>query len=514
MMKTKIKLLPCTVALAFAGLYSLGAGAHGYMAEPKSRSFVYYASPWPADEIEAAKLPAGGNMEGDNAFEHAFNFPPDGKLASGNNANRSAMDNEQYPWPAASMKAGVQNFRWAIFAMHRTTYFTYYITKQDWKSKPGYGQKLTAEMFEDKPFCHKVYPSADSGYKTHPVSNETHSCNVPARTGEQKIYAVWRVRDTGNAFYQMADVKFDGDEQVIAPVADIHFSTDLLSTSNLALDGSASSGTSLKYLWEVLSHGDKVTLTNSTSSIASIRLNENAASNFDVPVKMTVTNSQNVTASKTVTLRAVKEVVNAPVAVVPTDFTVTENAESRGYSLDGSNSQHAVSYHWTVVDSGGDKFALQEQEGGAWVPEVRQAKALALIKPNTHGRAVYQLTVTGADGSTHSQRVTVTVAEKDPETPPIVPPADDFPAWEQGKTYVAGDQVTFSNIQYIAKYWTQSQPGKGDAWKFADADQATPWSSTMTYVAGNKVTYDGKTWRAAYWTLGNTPGQHAVWVAQ
>ncbi|MBP2167192.1 hypothetical protein J2125_000384 [Erwinia toletana] len=183
---------------------------------PESRSYQFYAKPWPANEIEAPKLPAGGTMAAENAFENSFEFPADGKLASGNNASRSQMDNEGYPWRMSPMKAGEQQFKWHLQAMHRTTYFTYYITKPDWKSKPGYGQRLTREMFEDKPFCHKIYaysptPALD---QSMPVAYTTHTCNVPQRSGEQKIYAVWRVRDTGNAFYQMIDVKFDGDNPI------------------------------------------------------------------------------------------------------------------------------------------------------------------------------------------------------------------------------------------------------------------------------------------------------------
>lgn len=102
-----------------------------------------------------------------------------------------------------------------------------------------------------------------------------------------------------------------------------------------------------------------------------------------------------------------------PLAVVPADFTVTENTESRGYELDGSQSKNAASYHWTIVDNGDGKFALQEKDKGPWVQEVKQAKARALIKKNTTGKAVYQLTVTGKDGSTDIKRVAVKISKAD-----------------------------------------------------------------------------------------------------
>ncbi|KQN47624.1 hypothetical protein ASE93_10045 [Serratia sp. Leaf50] len=413
MKNTKVKILPYAIALVLGGLYSTVAGAHGYIENPKSRSFNYYASPWPADEIEAHKLPAGGLMENDTSYENAFNFPPDGKLASGGNANRTPLDNESYNWPVNSMKSGTQDFTWYIPAQHRTTYFTYYITKQDWKSKPGYGQKLTKEMFEDKPFCHKVYPYPASNDISFPKLKTVHTCTVPQRTGDQKIYSVWRIRDTAMAFYQMVDVKFDGssgpEDEVVKPVADIRASSSDLSTSNLTLDASASSGKSLRYSWQVMSNSDKVTLSGSTSSTATLRLKNQATSNFNVQVKLTVTNGQNVSNSKTITLKASKPAeVNKPVAVVPADFTVTESSNSAGYELDGSRSKNAQSYSWKIVQGAGN-FWLQEKQGGGWVKEVKLAKARALVPANKVGKAVYELTVIGKDGSKDARRVTVTV---------------------------------------------------------------------------------------------------------
>ena len=181
----------------------------------------------------------------------------------------------------------------------------------------------------------------------------------------------------------------------------------------------------------------------------------------------------------------VEKATDAPVAVAPADFTVTENAASRGYDLDGSQSLNATSYLWTIIDSDGGKFTLQERNGGSWVSQVKQAKARALIKPNTHGKAVYQLTVTGKDGSKDVKRVTVTVktngAVTPPPTPPTppTPPVGDFPAWDQGKTYVTGDKVSLNNVNYIAKNWTRSKPGVGSDWTFADASVVTEWSSPI-----------------------------------
>lgn len=216
-MKTiKLKKISSLVALSLAAFYSAGALAHGYMSSPLSRSaiqFDYQKDAWPANEVEAPKLPAGNSSpEGDNQYENLFNFPPDGKLASGNSsAPRNAiLDDETKNTQMTSMRAGKQQFKWYLPANHLTTYFTYYITKPDWQSMPGAKQRLTRAMFEERPFCHVIYPYGPQG-SGKPEVNTVHTCDVPERQGEQKIYAVWRIRDTAMAFYQMADVKFAGE---------------------------------------------------------------------------------------------------------------------------------------------------------------------------------------------------------------------------------------------------------------------------------------------------------------
>ena len=295
------------LAVALIGMYSTGALAHGYVFEPKSRSVIHFppmndkgehSNVWPADAVEAPKLPAGNDMSPTPiANEQLFQFPPDGKLASGGSTATPAfskLDDEKQNTYNNPMSAGPHQFKWHLPAKHRTTYFTYYITKPDWQSVPGADSRLTRAMFEDKPFCHKVYtyapgnPSADISL---PTGFETHTCDVPEREGKQKIYAVWRVRDTDNAFYQMIDVDFGG-EIITKPVANVTPSSHNLSTSTLSLDGSASTGKELKYSWAVTSNADKVILENSTSAKASIRLKAKPESDFTVNVKLTVTNDK------------------------------------------------------------------------------------------------------------------------------------------------------------------------------------------------------------------------------
>jgi len=418
--------LSCALALALAGLYCSQALAHGYLYEPKSRAVIHFppmnaqgqhTNVWPADAVEAPKLPAGGDMNPSPTInEQLFDFPPDGKLASGGSnavGAFSKLDDEKQNTFNNPMTAGPHQFKWHLPANHRTTYFTYYITNQDWESVPGSDTRLTKAMFEEKPFCHIVYnyaPGNPANDHSIPDKFITHTCNVPERQGKQKIYAVWRVRDTDNAFYQMVDVDFGG-EVVTKPVASISPSSYTLSTNNLSLDGSASTGKELKYSWKVTNNAYKVVLENAQSSHASIRLKAKPESDFDVGVKLTVTNADNKTDSKQVTLKAKAEIdATKPEANAGRDFTVSSNKESRGYDLNGLASKNAESYKWTII-SGQDIAALQVANGGAWVQTVNAAKARALIKPGKVGKVTYRLTVTAKNGKTSTDDITVTVNE-------------------------------------------------------------------------------------------------------
>nr|WP_310617931.1 carbohydrate-binding protein [Pantoea cypripedii] len=203
---------------------------------------------------------------------------------------------------------------------------------------------------------------------------------------------------------------------------------------------------------------------------------------------------------------------NAPVAVVPADFSVTSSPnESIVRELDASGSKNADSYSWKVVGGKGS-FWLQEEEKGGWVSALGQAKVRALFPANSSGTAIYELTVS-KNGKQDTKRVTITVtAPENPTTPDQ--PGTEFPEWQAGTPYVAGDKVTYEGIKYVAKYWTLFRPGYNDAWKLANPSQITEWKASMAYSGGDSVIYQGKTYKAAYWTQGNTPGQHSVWLVQ
>lgn len=90
---------------------------------------------------------------------------------------------------------------WNFTAVHITRGFKYFITKSDWNPEAP----LTRDQFDLTPFC-----EFDGGM-AKPPQRLSHNCVVPEREGYQVILAYWDVGDTAAAFYNVIDVKFEGD---------------------------------------------------------------------------------------------------------------------------------------------------------------------------------------------------------------------------------------------------------------------------------------------------------------
>lgn len=107
-----------------------------------------------------------------------------------------------------------------------------------------------------------------------------------------------------------------------------------------------------------------------------------------------------------------------------------------------------------------------------------------------------------------SDTATLKVTSKDEST-------GDYDSWVKGKTYLAGNTVSWKGVNYIARNWTQAEPGQGADWKLYNNRHAVEWLPAMTYETGNMVSYQDKTWRASQWiSPGNKPGQSNLWKQQ
>lgn len=188
---------------------------HGYVVRPLSRAYwcaqnggCGSASNEP-QSVEAPKgWPAATSPGGRPT-------PPDGQLASGGRAGFSALDGlttpQGTPWPATAFQAGqVARMRWWLTAPHRTSRWTYYITRDGWDPD----QPLSRAQFEDTPFCNFEW-SCPGGFWTcnQPIPEVHHWVYMPpGKTGRHVIYAIWTVADTDNAFYQVMDVQLEAAE--------------------------------------------------------------------------------------------------------------------------------------------------------------------------------------------------------------------------------------------------------------------------------------------------------------
>ncbi|MGA5197106.1 lytic polysaccharide monooxygenase auxiliary activity family 9 protein [Streptomyces exfoliatus] len=206
-----------TAVLAFSGLASVPASAHGSMTDPVSRVSACYAegpeSPRSA-ACKAAVAASGAQAFYDwnavniaNAAGQHRQLIPDGKLCSAGNDKYRGLDLARADWPASAMKSGAHTFRYKGTAPHRGT-FALYVTKDGYDpSKP-----LAWSDLEEKPFATVTDPRMESG-------DYVFEGTVPKRSGRHLIYSIWQRSDSPEAFYTCSDVVFGEDDGGTAPSA-------------------------------------------------------------------------------------------------------------------------------------------------------------------------------------------------------------------------------------------------------------------------------------------------------
>lgn len=201
-MRRKTKLSAAVVGLATTGalvLSSGGATGHGYTDLPISRQKLCQngtvtncgSIQWEPQSVEGPKgFPGSG--------------PADGQICNGGVGHFGQLSAPRTPsggaWPATSVRGGQSyTFRWQFTAMHATTDFKYYVTKQGWNQN----HNLARSDLNLTPFLTVPY----NGQR--PPSTLSHSGTLPSGlSGRHVILAVWTINDTGNAFYACSDVTF------------------------------------------------------------------------------------------------------------------------------------------------------------------------------------------------------------------------------------------------------------------------------------------------------------------
>ena len=168
--------------------------AHGYVSGPYSRaaackmglntncgSIVF--------EPQSLEAPKGFPVTG----------PPDGRIASAGSAF-TELDQQAYGrWYQNPISTGPLTINWTYTAAHRTSQWSYYMTKQNWDPNAPL-KRADLELIS-------TVAHDGSAANTRPA----HAITVPAnRSGYHVILAIWDVADTVNAFYNVIDVNVTG----------------------------------------------------------------------------------------------------------------------------------------------------------------------------------------------------------------------------------------------------------------------------------------------------------------
>lgn len=189
-------LLAVAVAFALPLVLTGVAEAHGYTTSPPSRAYNC-AQKVVSNCGEIQYEPQ--STEGPKGFPNSG--PPDGHICSAGLSRFYELDDMRGGgWPTTKLTSGATyTFKWTLTAAHATTSFRYFVTKNGWNpSAPLTRAQLDTTPFLTVPFGGK-----------RPSMSVSHSGKLPSgKSGQHMIVGVWDIADTGNAFYQCADVTF------------------------------------------------------------------------------------------------------------------------------------------------------------------------------------------------------------------------------------------------------------------------------------------------------------------
>ncbi len=101
--------------------------------------------------------------------------------------------------------------------------------------------------------------------------------------------------------------------------------------------------------------------------------------------------------------------------------------------------------------------------------------------------------------------------------------AQSYPEWQPAVAYTGGSRVVYEGNIYEAKWWTQGNnpavpTNSAHPWQLIGPDDGgggeeepdpvgdyPAWDAGAVYVAGDRVSYDGMVYEAKWWTQGNNP---------
>lgn len=317
------------------------------------------------------------------------------------------------------------------------------------------------------------------------------------------------------------------DQQVTGPV-------------KVTLDGSGShdpEGGALTYAWSQTS-GTTVTLSNKTTAKATFNAPATTTDKtYGFQLKVTDSGGLSSTANVQVVDKA--PAPNHAPTVNPFEAVTLQAGQQ-------------LNLHAQALDEDNDPLTYQWNVPSEFAPQGGNTADLSITAPDVTANQSFSITVSVSDGKTSSQQavsITVTPRQNEEEplpspdptpgpapeptpepepTPddgasgggaggscaaPVDPNASKYPAWSASTVYNGGETVSYNNLVWKAKYWTQNNaPGfDADQWQLVSQVKMS-WRADVVYNGGDTTDYAGSQWRAKWWTKGDEPGKADVWV--
>ncbi len=289
-----------------------------------------------------------------------------------------------------------------------------------------------------------------------------------------------------------------------APIANAGADITVTGTADVTLNGSASrdpENGALSYQWSQVS-GPSLSISNADMANALVQLSE-AASDVVYVFSLRVADPEGLSSTDTVTLTHKAETANqAPVVTVPASVTVEAG--------------QSVSINATATDADGDSLTYAWTVPSGVAASGQNSATLVVTAPAVTQSTQYSLSVLVSDGALDaSAALTLSVTPKATggQCDATDPNAANYPAWNATSIYNTGDTVSYNQLVWKAKYWTQDNtPSRtADQWQLLSQVELG-WDAGVAYNGGATTSYNGRQWQAKYWTKGDVPGVAAVWT--
>ncbi|AZK48962.1 lytic polysaccharide monooxygenase [Paenibacillus lentus] len=400
----------------FMVMFAEQASAHGYVDSPGSRAILCKNG---QNTDCGAIIYEPQSLEAPKGFPQAG--PADGKIASAGGAFPKLDEQSATRWAKVNINSGINTFTWKLTAAHATSSWKYYITKENWDPNTP----LSRNSFDLTPFCSVDYGGA------RPPFEYSNTCNVPQRSGYHVILAVWEVADTANAFYNVIDVNFGGNNpptDTIAPSAPgALISTGATSTS-VSLAWNASTDNVGVSEYQIYNGSSLVaTVPGSALSYTVTGLTANTSYTFTVKAKDAAGNLSNASNPVNITTEGVIVDTEAPTA--PGNLHVMGTPSSSSVSLMWNPSTDNVAVAGYRIYNG---TALAATVSGTTTDYV-----VTGLSPDS----TYTFTVRAFDAAGNESPASNSVHATTAEAPAAQ-------AWAPNTAYTTGTLVTYNGSVY------------------------------------------------------------------